>query len=382
MKKKNILIISSTYTGHGHKSIADALSEHFYKYPDINLKIVDGFELGGPVSIKIGKLYGSITRNAKELWKVMWEISYKTPQLVCEFVELTIKNNFLKLLNEFNPDIILCIHPNFNAPILSILEDQQLNIPFITLIADLVSINPLWVDKRVDYLLCPTTESKYKSLEFGISENKIKVVGFPSRFDFFKHVENYQPKDYTTTPLECLVMSGGEGSGNMSKIAKILLKNYNCNLKIVTGRNKTLKRKLEKMLIPAFPNRVKIFGFVEKINELMFSSDILFARGSPNVMLEAVCANIPIVITDVLPGQEEGNLYYAQKNNIGVVCTEYKKITTVLNDLLKNNSEKLNNIRESQLKLRDPHIAKNIVEFILNIEKNSSNTYAPLHINS
>jgi processive 1,2-diacylglycerol beta-glucosyltransferase len=181
----------------------------------------------------------------------------------------------------------------------------------------------------------------------------------------------FERHDYSNKVLKCLIMSGGEGSGNMTKIAKTLLKHYDCKLKIITGRNKVLKKKLEKSFYPEYSKKVQIYGFTDKINELMFSSDILFARGSPNVMMEAVCSNIPLVITDVLPGQEEGNLYYAQKNNIGVVCTDYKKIKAVLDDLLVNESEKLNSIRESQFMLRDQHIAENIVNFLLNLNKKS-----------
>ena len=39
-------------------------------------------------------------------------------------------------------------------------------------------------------------------------------------------------------------MSGGEGVGNMSTIAKILLDNFNCTVKIVAGRNTTIKKEV------------------------------------------------------------------------------------------------------------------------------------------
>jgi processive 1,2-diacylglycerol beta-glucosyltransferase len=44
--KKNILIISSEFTGHGHKSITDSLKEQFARYSDVNVYVVDGFSLG------------------------------------------------------------------------------------------------------------------------------------------------------------------------------------------------------------------------------------------------------------------------------------------------------------------------------------------------
>lgn len=45
---KKILIISSEYTGHGHKSVDTALLQYFkLKYKDkIECKVINGFKLG------------------------------------------------------------------------------------------------------------------------------------------------------------------------------------------------------------------------------------------------------------------------------------------------------------------------------------------------
>ncbi|MCX7841874.1 MAG: glycosyltransferase [Clostridia bacterium] len=368
---KNILIISSNLTGHGHKSITEALNDYFVNYPDVNVHVIDGFTLGGKLGLRIGKMYGSVTRNAKEIWKLMWEISCSKPALVNEFTEIVIKDAFLKILKSVKPDLILSVHPNFNGSVLNILEEYNLNIPFVTLIADLVSITPQWADERADYIICPTAESKYKCMEFGIPESKLVVLGFPIRKRFTGHIGLCEDtSDYTKDrPLECLIMSGGEGVGNMSRIAKILLKNFNCRVKIVAGRNAVLKRRLELTLNEKYNGRVEIYGFVENVQDLMQSSDIAFMRGSPNTALEAVCSNVPIVITGALPGQEEGNPAYFVKYNLGVICKDLRKLRGLVNELLADNAQKLNNIKKAQREFRNPNAARDVAEFIIGIEK-------------
>jgi len=373
---KNILILSSNNTGHGHKSITESLLEQFSHYPDVNVHVIDGFTLAGNFGLRIGKLYGSVTRNAKELWKLVWELSLKKPSLLNDFTEVAIKDNFLKLICNIKPDLILSVHPNFNGSVLNILEDYNIKVPFVTLLADIVSITPLWADPRADYIICPSKESKFKCLEFGVSESKLIETGFPVRQKFLKHLEkngenNTQNiKKYTgDRPLECLIMSGGEGSGNMSRIASILLKNFNCRVKIVTGRNRLLKRRLERTIGERFGDRVEIYGFTENIQDLMLSSDIAFTRGSPNVMMEAVACNVPLIITGNLPGQEEGNPAYMQKYNLGVVCKDVRKLRHTVNELLENNGEKLNRIKQSQKEFLNPNVAKEIVSFLLSIDK-------------
>ena len=379
---RKILIISSNFTGHGHKSITEALNDHFVNFPDVKVHVIDGFKLGGNFGLKIGKLYGSLTRNAKEVWKLVWEISSSKPQLVDELVEVVIKDNFLRLLKSVKPDIILSVHPNFNGPVTSILKEFNIQIPFVTLIADPVSISPLWANKGADYIICPTIESKYKCLEFGIPESKLVVTGFPIRKRFIDHIEK-EDKDNSynsNRPLECLIMSGGEGVGNMSRIARILLKNFNCRIKIIAGRNAILKRRLEQAFAEDFPGRVEVFGFVENVQDLMLSSDIAFTRGSPNTALEAVACNVPLVITGALPGQEEGNPGYIEKYNLGIVCKDLRKLKSLVSELLADNASKLNGIKQSQRKYRDPDISKRIVEFLLDIEKKPKVDYSVIKI--
>jgi processive 1,2-diacylglycerol beta-glucosyltransferase len=368
---RNILIISSDYTGHGHKSITTALTEQFEKYPDVKVDVVDGLSLGGSMGLKFGKLYGSVTRNAKDLWKLIWDISLKRPSLLSELTGLVIRDNFLELLKRLQPDLILSVHPNFNGSVLNILTEHNINIPFLTFIADLVSISPLWADPRADHIICPTQESKDRCLDFGVPVSKTKVLGFPVRSKFCNFTgEDDANREYTgDRPLECLIMSGGEGSGNMNSIARTLLKNFNCRVKIVAGRNKVMKFKLEHTLLEKFGDRIEIYGFIDNIQDLMRSSDIVFTRGSPNAMMETVMCNTPLIITGALPGQEEGNPGYMQKYNLGIICKDMRKLKAVVTELLADNAQKLNQIRKSQSEFRNPDIAKNIVDFILGFEK-------------
>lgn len=365
---KNILVISSDNTGHGHKSITEAIYEKIGTKHDINIHVVDGFSLGGQVLLSIGKSYGPITRKAENLWKMIWNLSAVKPSLVNDLIEVLIKKNFLKLLDEFKPDVILSVHPNFNGPVLNILEKQGLNISFVILIADLVNIYPLWVDPRADYIISPTVEAREKCLEYGIPSEKIKVLGFPVRSRFYRK-DKKEPFHYSADmPLNCLIMSGGEGVGNMKEIAENLLNHFNCKIKIVAGRNVKLKAALENSLQSKYGDRVEIYGFTKNIQDLMLASDIAFTRGSPNVMFEAVAANLPIIITGALPGQEESNPAFAVKYNLGTVCKHPDEIVKTINSLLEDNSEKLNNIINSQRKLSNAHAAEDILQFISNVE--------------
>jgi processive 1,2-diacylglycerol beta-glucosyltransferase len=374
---KNVMIISSDYTGHGHKSISEALQEQFRNHEDVCLNIIDGFELGGNMWTKVGKSYGLVTRNAKDLWKLAWNISKRSTSIIHEFTELTIRENFLRLLRKLKPDLIICVHPVFNTPILNILREYKINIPFATFVADLVTISPLWADKRADCIICPTEEAKQRCIGFGVAEHSIKVIGFPVRQRFTKHIaDNIQKNDYTLDkPLKCLIMSGGEGSGDMNTVSKILLDNFNCDVSIIVGRNVTMKEKLDKNLLPLYPGRVEIHGYVTNIQDYMLESDIAFTRGSPNVMMEAVACNVPLIITGALPGQEAENPDFAVNNNLGIYCKELSELSSIVSGLLAENAKGLNKIKQAQRDFFDHDSAKKIVEHSLSLIKNEVYIY-------
>jgi UDP-N-acetylglucosamine:LPS N-acetylglucosamine transferase len=365
--EKTLLIISSDHTGHGHKSITESLCERVKAHTDVKIHVVDGFLLGKQLLVKIGKSYGPITRNSESLWKMIWKLSSLKPSFVDNFIETLIRENFLKLLAEIKPDIILSVHPNFNGSILNILEKQNITIPFITLIADLVNIYPLWADKRANYIISPTFEAQNKCIEFGIPDGKIKVSGFPVRSRFFLKNYNHQNFYKAGQSLKCLIMSGGEGVGNMKKIAENLLNHFDCTVKIVAGKNEKLKTKLERSLKAQYGNRVEIYGFTQNIQDLMLTSDIAFTRGSPNVMFEAIASNTPLIITGALPGQEEDNPAFAENFNLGVVCRNPKEIKTTISKLLENDGEKLNQMIICQRKFINANAAEDILQFILKV---------------
>lgn len=371
---KNVLIVSSNHTGNGHKSITEALQEKFRMKENINIHVVDGFSLGGKPLMAIGKSYGIITRKAEGLWELIWDISSVKPQIVNEIVEITIKEKFLKLVEQVKPDLILSVHPNFNGSIINLLEKNNYKIPVVTLIADLTSISSLWVDKRAEYIISPTVEAKDKCLEYGVPRNKIRIINLPVRSRFhYNNVTNLKEMG-DDKKLNCLIMSGGEGVGNMRKIANILLKNFDCNVQIVAGRNKQLKNKLEQSLLHSYGDRVKVCGFVDNIEELMLTSDIVFTRASPNVMMEAVSCNVPIIMTGELPGQEEGNSYFAEKYNLGIYCHNIKNIYNIVHELEKDNNKKLEEIRRDQRKYVNFNSAEEIVDFIDSIDIESNKT--------
>ena len=365
---KKILIISSEYTGRGHKSITDAICEQLSKMDNIEVSVLEGFSMIGKVGIKFSKFYGPLTRNSKKAWAMTWKFVQHNTDTINKTIKTLISKKFAEFVEEEKPDVVVSVHPAFIGCILNVMKKKNIKIPFVSIYADLVSISNMWTDPRADYSICYTQEAVDYSLKMGIPMEKIKKMSFPvrERFTYGNPVSGSQIFKSHEIPT-FLIMSGGEGSGNLIELSRMLLDNFNCRVKVLTGRNEKLRKKFEKQEKGKYAERLDVHGFVEAIEELMLSSDLAFMRGSPNTILEAINCCLPVIITDALPGQEAGNPKYFEENMLGCFAHDLKDIKETVKNLLDNNAKKLMEIKKHQAKFRNPNAAKEIAEFIVSL---------------
>jgi len=368
--KKRILILTSYVTGHGHKSITNALEEELKKRDDIEYKSVEAFGFAGNLGVRIGKMYAPIIRTSEDLWKAIYNLTAKGSSSVRHLIRRSMKSKFYKLLNEFNPDIILSVHPAFTSAVIDLIAKRKKKPKFAILFADLISISPLWVDTRADLMIAPTKEAWVYALKKGADEDKMRILNLPVRKEILKAGAKIKMVDEKALRekenVDFLLMSGGEGSGDMGSTVDKLLKIPNSRISVVAGRNTKLKEVLE----TKFQNdrdRVTIYGFVKDVENLMTTHDIGIVRGSPNVLMECITCNLPVIITGTLPGQEEGNVDFILGNGLGLLCNNEKDLLKVIDKMIRNDKQRLIEIKKNQLKARDLDAAAKIVDALMEI---------------
>ena len=111
-----ILIISSEYTGHGHKSVHTAIIQGFEKLykGKIECKVINGFVLADKKISSLEKLYNPCVKYFPDMWSKLFLLSDKNvrffnknisksieKELVKEKLELNKKTNIYKLSSGF-----------------------------------------------------------------------------------------------------------------------------------------------------------------------------------------------------------------------------------------------------------------------------------------
>ena len=365
---KKIVLITSSYTGHGHKSISDSLMEQFSEMPDLEVRVVDGFELLGEIGVQLSKMYGPMTRYASHFWKVTWDISDRSDRLLKSGISSFSLTRFRQLMESFQPDLILSVHSMFNGSILKLLRHSHLNIPLVTLQADIINIHKTWCEPGTLKTICPTPEAYECSLKHGMPADKLVLMGFPTRRRFTDLARTCNKPDYDgSRPLRCLMMSGGEGSGNLKRYASVLLSETDVELTIICGRNKKIRKSLADAFLPQYAGRLRVLGFVTEIQNEMADSDLLIARGSPNSLMEGVVMNLPLMVTGALPGQERDNPRLIADHHLGVISNSPEEAPALIRQLLADDQRLYREIRAAQREYRNLDNAKNIAEYVVGL---------------
>ena len=368
-----ILFVSSHNTGHGHKSITEALCTHIHRMePGVEIKDVDGFILSGKINSFMSKLYDRFVVNVPLIWKYYYQLGNIFPGVANTYMTKNIRGSLIELIEQENPELIVAVHPCFVSPVKDVLEYMGRNIPVVSLVADLDNVSRMWADKRIDCTICPTEKARSSMVKYGVPAEKAVITGFPIR-DRFNH---YQPVTSLTYynrikqkgRLNFLLMNGSQGKGIVTHFAKELLENFDCKVVILAGNNIRFKEAAQNAL-RHYGDRVEVCGFINNVEQYMSEADILILRASPNVLMEAVNLCKPVIITGALTGQEEKNPEYAVNNNLGVICKKAGNLADTIKKLLADEGRLLNEIYLSQINYRNTGAAENIAEILLGLLK-------------
>lgn len=365
---KKILLISSDYTGHGHKSIAQAILEQLGQVSaETEITVVNGFTLGGRTGKIIEHLYLPVIKYTPLLWKLFFFLTSHFPSSLNLFTASSISKRFLRILKELQPDLIVSVHPGFVGSLYRILEKNSIRLPVVVIIADLVTFSGLWADSRSLYTVCPSSEAENRLKSMNIPNEKIKVINFPLRKNFnnIEKVSNFRQK--SIFKYDFLLFANAYGKSYTKKLVISLLKNFDCSVTILTGRDEKLKKYLSKSTKKITENRLTMPGYVENIEAYLLGSDLLITRASPNILMEAIHCGIPTIVTGKVPGQEKGNPDWILNHQLGLYCPKFKGLINTIYELLDNDMLRYRKIQKNQKNFSVSFKENEIAEFLYNI---------------
>jgi len=368
LNSPRILIIMS-HTGGGHRSAALALKEALLQLaPQAQITLVDIFaHLPFPLS-RVGGLYEPITRYSHGLWQLVWDLTQspeKAERLIKVIAPLA-RPTLRQLLREQCPDVVVSVYPLCVHALAQARQQLGLSIPQVTVVLDLVNIHPTWGCPVVDYCLVPTESARQQVLRYGVPAERVRLLGLPVRLHFGTcqgEKEALQARLGLDPDLWTLLLMGGAGGvGPLLEVARALDEaDLPLQLLVVTGHNERLRRK---MAAASWRKGVDLFGFVEQVWELVGASDLLLTKAGPQSICEGLNAGLPILIFDVLPGQEAGNADYVVSHGAGLLIPSPEALVAAVQELLSHPG-RLADMRAGAQELARPQAALDTARLVL-----------------
>jgi 1,2-diacylglycerol 3-beta-galactosyltransferase len=126
---------------------------------------------------------------------------------------------------------------------------------------------------------------------------------------------------------------------------------------VVAGRNLRLEKKIRAMAETS-PHPIVVFGFTDKVAELMSESDLLITKAGPGSIAEGLAMNLPMIITAWLPGQEEGNVEFVVREGLGRVSEDPSEVVNIIESLM--DSPEFEKMKRNIKRVRKPSAALEI----------------------
>lgn len=332
-KKPHILFLFSD-TGGGHRSATEAIIEALeLEYPEaFTCEIVDIFKDYAPRPLnRMPDWYPYMVR-APQVWGASFKATDGRPQAraITATMWPVAARTARSIIRHHPSDLVVTVHPLAVSWFLKALGKDRP--PFITVVTDMVTTHALWFDNRSDAILVPTDMARQKAIQYGMSAEKVKVVGQPvARKYCVPGGDKAALRAKLGWPLDkfiVLAVGGGEGMGPLGQTARAIAESgLDVALIVVAGRNERLKTSLENTpwQVPTI-----IYGFTREMPDFMRAADVLVTKAGPGTIAEAFNANLPIILFSKLPGQEDGNVTYTVQEGAGVWAPTPQRVVATL----------------------------------------------------
>ena len=364
---KKVLILTAGF-GDGHNTAARNVADALEMISDeVKVEVLDVFQSSlGLLNDVLKKTCLGLTRFAPGVWSGIYSMLDSSSKLEGNLLAFgNLKDSLQQVLDQSQPDCVISTYPVYAHVIAEIYRDHSEQ-PFrlITVVTDSISVNSSWFRAPSD-CYCVANETIAKALlKSGVLTEKIRTFGFPVSPYFAEKREALVKAPAEDGPIKILYIIH-PGKKKTGKLIDRLLKMPRVHLTIACGRDAELKEKLARRAEDD-ANRVSLLGWTNQMPRLMLSHHLVVTRAGGATVQEAVAAGCPMILNQVLPGQEDGNARLVHDLNAGVVAERGRDVADWIDKTFENDSELWKRWRQNLAKAAQPDASIRIAELALN----------------
>ncbi|MEH2206927.1 MAG: hypothetical protein V7K53_23100 [Nostoc sp.] len=193
-----------------------------------------------------------------------------------------------------------------------------------------------------DFVICYPQNRIYRNIDRDYkpqNQARCEIIGPLRETKHFKIRERKKLRDrfdLSSTDVCILIVSGSFGGNFCTKYLKSLQNLFLDSLVVIIacGRDENLRIKTEHIAGKKQNYKVRTLGFVDNLDEWMSAVDIILARPSAGILLEAMLARTPLLLPRKAAANDRGAISFVEKYQLGECFSDRQDLNLKIRRLL------------------------------------------------
>ena len=371
MAERRKIFVCSAGFGEGHNTAARNLVAALATVGGdrVDAEFLDVFGLCRPrVYEALKKGYVGLMNRTPSLWSLMYRLfdargsgSSAMPFLGPE------RRAFARRLADDRPAVVVSTYPAYGY----LLDDiarrgGPAGFRRVTVVTDSISINSVWYRCGSDFYSVPNEQTAEVMRRAGVPAGKLRVLGFPVEGRFADAASLPVRPDVDSSEGRRVLYMINAGRRAAPEVVRRLLA-LDVALTVTVGRDDTTRTTVERLVAEhgPRPRPVRVIGWTREVPALLASHHLLISKAGGATTQETIAAGCPMIVSQIAPGQEEGNAELLASNNAGHLGLDPVGIARAVEEAFADDASVYHDWAANIARLRRPDAARDNARFIL-----------------
>ncbi|OGZ68967.1 MAG: hypothetical protein A3D44_00170 [Candidatus Staskawiczbacteria bacterium RIFCSPHIGHO2_02_FULL_42_22] len=342
MNKKHILIMSMT-GGFGHVRAGEALLDYAKEHvPEMNAEHVDITAIDPSLKKYAQGMYGAASKKFPFVWKILYNYpaAYHLAKKTVFFRGL-FNSKVKNYIYQKKPDAIIFTNVEILPLFIGAVKKKFPHIVMGIVVTDYHG-HPYYKFSCMDYYFVAHQDVADDLKNVGIKQEKIKITGIPINPGFYvkENIGDLKLKYgiKNNLPVVLLITSFQISSRDLiALIENLLALDPKINVAGIANGSQELYDAMKNNF--SGHQHFCFEKWTNTMEEYMKISDVVVSKAGGLTVSECVALAKPLVVVNPIPGQEEFNTEFLEKNNLGVRVKNLNQIPEVVRGLLSENKK-------------------------------------------
>lgn len=366
-----ILLLTAGF-GEGHNTAARCIAEALREHPCVETSVVDVYLETIPRFTKVLQAgYCLAINKFPFIWSAIFSV-LDQPGVLEKSLPFAgnLRQALQRVIEEYKPDAIVSTYPLYAYLIRQLRKNEGtlFSVPLLTIVTDSTAINSSWYRAGSEAFLVADEETAEVLRRGGANPETLQVLGFPVA----PRLATLKPSDSVIHGAKRILYLPSSRAKHTIAVIRELQKIPSVEITIVTGRLHRLHHKIaDAGIIDGV--RTHLVGWTDKIPELLCSHHLYIGKAGGAIVHEAMAARCPILVSHVVPGQEEGNIELIERHDIGRLAAHYPAtLAASVAEIFANNETTWKRWKKNLHTIARPGASREIATFILKMATQAS----------